>query len=33
MNPQQPYIACVALPKVEKLRAMFPELLKESAVP
>ena len=32
MNPQQPYIACVALPKVEKLRAMFPELLKESAV-
>ncbi len=31
INPQQPYIACVALPKVEKLRAMFPELLKASA--
>ena len=33
LNPQQPYIACVALPKVEKLRAMFPELLNASAVP
>ena len=31
INPQQPYIACVALPKVEKLRATFPELLKASA--
>ena len=33
LNPQQPYIACVALPKVEKLRATFPELLKASATP
>ncbi len=31
INPQQPYIACVALPKVEILRATFPELLKASA--
>ena len=30
LNPQQPYIACVALPKVEKLRAMFPEMLNTS---
>ena len=33
INPQQPYIACVALPKVEKLRATFPELLKASETP
>ena len=33
LNPRQPYIACVALPKVEKLRATFPELLKASATP
>lgn len=33
LNPQQPYIACVALPKVEKLRAMFPEMLKKSGTP
>lgn len=30
LNPKQPYIACVALPKVEKLRATFPEMLKKS---
>ena len=30
LNPQQPYIACVALPKVEKLRATFPEMLKKT---
>lgn len=28
LNPRQPYIACVAQPKVEKLRALFPEMLK-----
>jgi peptide-methionine (S)-S-oxide reductase len=28
LNPEQPYIACVALPKVEKLRTLFPQLLK-----
>jgi peptide-methionine (S)-S-oxide reductase len=33
LNPQQPYIACVALPKVEKLRAMFPEMLKKTGTP
>ena len=33
LNPRQPYIACVALPKVEKLRATFPELRKASATP
>ncbi len=27
LNPEQPYIACVALPKVRKLREMFPEML------
>ncbi len=27
VNPGQPYIACVALPKIEKLRTRFPELL------
>jgi len=30
LNPQQPYIACVALPKLEKLRATFPEILKKT---
>ena len=30
LNPKQSYIACVALPKVEKLRATFPEMLKKS---
>ena len=30
LNPQQPYIACVALPKLEKLRATFPEMLKKT---
>jgi peptide-methionine (S)-S-oxide reductase len=27
-NPDQPYIACIALPKVEKLREYFPEKLR-----
>jgi len=27
-NPNQPYIACVALPKVDKLRKYYPERLK-----
>jgi peptide-methionine (S)-S-oxide reductase len=29
LNPEQPYIACVALPKVDKLRQYFPSLLKK----
>lgn len=33
LNPQQPYIACVAQPKVEKLRSMFPEMLKKPGTP
>ncbi|UCH75083.1 MAG: peptide-methionine (S)-S-oxide reductase MsrA [Rhodospirillales bacterium] len=28
LNPTQPYIACVALPKMNKLRQYFPDLLK-----
>lgn len=28
LNPNQNYIACVALPKIQKLRAYFPERLK-----
>ncbi|MGC9259488.1 MAG: peptide-methionine (S)-S-oxide reductase MsrA [Phycisphaerae bacterium] len=28
LNPHHPYIACVARPKVEQLRAMFPKYLK-----
>ena len=32
-NPNQPYIACVALPKVEKLREYFPEKLRVKATP
>ena len=28
LNPMQPYIACVALPKMKKLRGYFPNLLK-----
>ena len=27
-NPTQPYIACVALPKITKFRRYFPDLLK-----
>lgn len=27
-NPRQPYVAAIALPKVEKLRKQFPDLLK-----
>ena len=30
LNPDQPYIACIALPKVEKVRQYFPEKLKKS---
>ena len=30
LNPRQPYVAAVALPKVEKLRKQFPELLKSA---
>ncbi len=30
LNPTQPYIACIAAPKITKLREFFPELLKES---
>jgi peptide-methionine (S)-S-oxide reductase len=30
-NPDQPYVACVALPKVRKLRAYFPDRLKRGA--
>jgi len=30
LNPTQPYIACVALPKMGKLRAHFADLLKRS---
>ena len=29
LNPGQPYIACVALPKVNKVRQYYPELLKK----
>lgn len=29
-NPSQPYVAAIALPKVEKLRKQFPDLLKSS---
>lgn len=29
LNPTQPYIACVALPKMDKLRRYFPDLLKQ----
>lgn len=29
-NPRQPYVAAVALPKVEKLRKQFPDLLKSA---
>jgi peptide-methionine (S)-S-oxide reductase len=28
LNPRQPYIACIAQPKLEKLRAIFPERLR-----
>lgn len=28
LNPTQPYIACVALPKMKKLRQFYPDLLK-----
>jgi peptide-methionine (S)-S-oxide reductase len=28
LNPDQPYIVCTALPKVEKVREYFPELLR-----
>jgi peptide-methionine (S)-S-oxide reductase len=28
LHPNQGYIACVALPKVEKVRALYPEMLK-----
>ena len=28
LNPDQPYISCIAMPKVEKLREYFPEKLK-----
>ena len=28
LNPNQPYIMCVSMPKVEKVRAYFPEKLK-----
>ena len=28
LNPDQPYIACIAMPKVEKVREYFPEQLK-----
>ena len=30
INPTQPYIACIALPKMNKLRQYFPDLLKKS---
>lgn len=30
LNPTQPYIACIALPKMNKLRKYFPDLLKQS---
>lgn len=30
LNPNQPYVAYTALPKVEKLRKQFPELLKSA---
>ncbi len=30
LNPTQPYIACVALPKMDKLRRYFPDLLKQT---
>jgi peptide-methionine (S)-S-oxide reductase len=30
LNPTQPYIACIALPKMNKLRAYFPDLLTKS---
>jgi len=30
LNPAQPYIACIALPKVNKLRQYFPDMLKQS---
>lgn len=29
-NPSQPYVAAIALPKVEKLRKQFPDLLKSA---
>ena len=30
LNPTQPYIACIAQPKMSKLRKYFPDLLKQS---
>jgi len=32
LNPQNPYIQGVAVPKVEKIRKQFPDLLKKMAV-